>query len=186
MKVCVGLGNPGRKYEETRHNVGFMVMDQLADLCHVAFDQEKFSAQFTKFKFKGEDVILLKPTTFMNNSGLALRQCMDFYKISTKDVLVIYDDVDLPVGKIRLRQKGSAGGHNGIKSIIECIFTNEFDRIRVGIGKDPQIDMVNWVLGKFTSEEKPILKEAIEKSAQAAYYSLTHSFMDTMNAYNKK
>lgn len=186
MKVCVGLGNPGRKYEETRHNVGFMVMDQLAELCHVSFDQEKFSAQFTKFKMKGEDVILLKPTTYMNNSGFALRQCMDFYKISTQDVLVVYDDVDLPVGKIRLRQKGSAGGHNGIKSIIECIFTNEFDRIRVGIGRDPKIDMVNWVLGKFTPEEKPLLKESVEKSAQAAYYSLTHSFMDTMNTYNKK
>lgn len=186
MKVCIGLGNPGRKYENTRHNAGFMVMDRLADLCKVSFDQEKFSAYFAKTKIQNEDVILLKPTTFMNNSGFALRQCMDFYKISTHDVLVIYDDVDLPVGKIRLCQKGSAGGHNGIKSIIQCIFTNEFDRIRVGVGKNPQIDMIHWVLGQFQDDEKEPLKEAVEQSAQAAYYSLTHSFMDTMNQYNKK
>ena len=109
MKIFVGLGNPGKKYENTRHNAGFMVMDELAKLCEVSFDQEKFSAYFAKTKLKGEDVILLKPITYMNNSGFALRQCMDFYKASPEDVTVIYDDVDLPVGKIRLRQKGSAG-----------------------------------------------------------------------------
>lgn len=186
MKIFVGLGNPGKKYENTRHNAGFMVMDELANLCEVSFDQEKFSAYFAKTKFKGEDVILLKPTTYMNNSGFALRQCMDFYKASPEDVTVIYDDVDLPVGKIRLRQKGSAGGHNGIKSIIQCIFTSEFDRIRVGVGKDPQIDMINWVLGKFREEEQKDLKNAVENSAKAAYYSIDHSFMDAMNLYNKK
>lgn len=186
MKIFVGLGNPGKKYENTRHNAGFMVMDELAKLCEVSFDQEKFSAYFAKTKLKGEDVILLKPTTYMNNSGFALRQCMDFYKASPEDVTVIYDDVDLPVGKIRLRQKGSAGGHNGIKSIIQCIFTSEFDRIRVGVGKDPQIDIINWVLGKFREEEQKDLKNAVENSAKAAYYSIDHSFMDTMNLYNKK
>ncbi|WP_297237900.1 aminoacyl-tRNA hydrolase [uncultured Faecalicoccus sp.] len=186
MKIIIGLGNPGRKYENTRHNAGFMVMDELAKLLNVSFDQEKFSAYFAKTKYKQEDVILLKPTTFMNNSGFALRQCLDFYKASTKEVLVIYDDVDLPVGKIRLRQKGSAGGHNGIKSIIECIFTNEFDRIRVGVGKDANIPMINWVLSKFKEEEKEDLDQAVIQSAKAAHYAITHSFMDTMNQYNKK
>ena len=186
MKIIIGLGNPGVKYENTRHNAGFMVLDKLAQKCNLEFNQEKFSAYFAKGKVKGEDVILLKPTTYMNNSGFALRQCLDFYKVGMENVIVIYDDVDLPVGKLRLRQKGSAGGHNGIKSIISCGFSNEFDRIRVGVGKDPQIDMIHWVLGKFKEEERPLLKEAIEQSAQAAYYSLTHSFMDTMNQYNKK
>ncbi|MDO4465963.1 MAG: aminoacyl-tRNA hydrolase [Bacillota bacterium] len=186
MKIIIGLGNIGVKYENTRHNAGFMVIDELAKKCEVEFNQEKFSAYFAKTKIKGEDVILLKPTTFMNNSGFALRQCLDFYKASIKDVLVIYDDVDLPVGKLRLRQKGSAGGHNGIKSIIQCGFSSEFDRIRVGVGKDPQIPMIQWVLSKFRDEEKEDLESAVKNAANAAYFSITHSFSDTMNRYNKK
>lgn len=186
MKIIIGLGNIGVKYENTRHNAGFMVIDELAKKCEVEFNQEKFSAYFAKTKIKGEDVILLKPTTFMNNSGFALRQCLDFYKESISNVLVIYDDVDLPVGKLRLRQKGSAGGHNGIKSIIQCGFSSEFDRIRVGVGKDPQIPMIQWVLSKFREEEKEDLEAAIKNAANAAYFSITHSFGDTMNRYNKK
>lgn len=186
MKIIVGLGNPGTKYENTRHNAGFMVMDRLAKKCNESIWKEKFSAEYIKTRIDGEDVILLKPTTFMNNSGLALRQCMDFFKVSSEDVLVIYDDVDLPVGKLRLRQKGSAGGHNGIKSVIQCIFTSEFDRIRVGVGKDPKIDMINWVLSKFRDEEKEELDKALDSACQAAYYSVSHSFIDTMNRYNKK
>lgn len=122
----------------------------------------------------------------MNESGIALRQCLDFYKASPQDVIVIYDDVDLPVGKIRLRQKGSAGGHNGIKSIIHCIFTQEFDRIRVGVGKDPKISMINWVLGKFRPDEQHEIEEAVDTAAQAAVYAIDHSFSDTMNHFNKK
>ncbi|MBQ0065661.1 MAG: aminoacyl-tRNA hydrolase [Firmicutes bacterium] len=186
MKIIIGLGNIGVKYENTRHNAGFMVIDELAKKLEVEFNQEKFSAYFAKTKVKGEDVILLKPTTFMNNSGFALRQCLDFYKESIKNVLVIYDDVDLPVGKLRLRQKGSAGGHNGIKSIIQCGFSAEFDRIRVGVGKDPKIPMVQWVLSKFRDEEKENLDAAIKNAANAAYFSITHSFDETMNRYNKK
>lgn len=186
MKIIVGLGNPGVKYENTRHNAGFMVMDAIAEKLEMKFDKEKFSSLFAKKKVKGEDVILVKPLTFMNNSGLALRQVMDFYKASPQDVLVIYDDVDLPIGKIRLRQKGSAGGHNGMKSIIHCIFTSEFDRIRVGVGKDPKIDMINWVLSKFRDEEKDELDKAVKNACNAAIFSINHSFSDTMNRYNKK
>lgn len=186
MKLIVGLGNPGVRYENTRHNVGFMVMDELAKLCNTSIDQDKFEAKISKFKVEGEDVILMKPETFMNNSGFALRSCMDFYKIDPKDVLVIYDDKDLPVGKLRIRQKGSAGGHNGVKSIITCIFTQEFDRIRVGIGRNPNYDLADWVLSKFKAEERKDLDEGVAEAAKAAYYSINHPFTAVMNKFNKK
>jgi PTH1 family peptidyl-tRNA hydrolase len=186
MKIIVGLGNPGLKYENTRHNAGFMVMDALAKNLELSFDKEKFEALMAKGKVKGEDVILLKPQTYMNNSGIALRQCLDFYKAGPEDVLVIYDDVDLPVGSIRLRPKGSAGGHNGMKSIIECLFTSDFDRIRVGVGKDAQIPMINWVLSKFRSEEKQPLEEAVALAAKAAQASIKTDFSRVMNQYNAK
>ncbi len=186
MKIIIGLGNPGKEYENTRHNAGFMVMDALAALCDLSFDQEKFSAYFAKGKIHGEDVILMKPTTYMNNSGFALRQVLDFYKESSEDVLIIYDDIDLPVGKIRLRQKGSAGGHNGIKSIIQAMGTSTFDRIRVGTSRDPQIPIIQWVLTNFKSEEKEDLHKAIDAAAHAAYYAIDHTFSQTMNQYNQK
>ncbi len=186
MKLIVGLGNPGVRYDNTRHNAGFMVMDRLAQKAGVSIDKEKFEGKYAKTKIKGEDVIFLKPETFMNNSGFSLRACMDFFKIPASDILVIYDDMDLPVGKIRLRQKGSAGGHNGVKSVITCALTNEFDRIRVGIGRDPQIPIVNYVLSKFRADEKEDLEKAIDEAADAAWYSIDHSFPDTMNRYNHK
>ena len=172
MKIIIGLGNIGREYENTRHNAGFMAMDKLAQMLEMDFNQEKFSAYFSKKKIDGEDIILLKPTTYMNNSGIALRQ--------------LYDDMDMPVGKLRLRQKGSAGGHNGIKSIISHIGTQEFDRIRIGIGKDKMIPVVDWVLGKFPQEQQEDLNHALEQAAKAAKFSIKHSFSDTMNRYNKK
>ncbi len=186
MKIFIGLGNPGTKYENTRHNAGYMVMDQLAKKLGMSYDQEKFSSYFAKAKIKGADIILLKPTTYMNNSGMALRQCLDFYKASMEDVIVIYDDVDLNIGRLRLRQKGSAGGHNGIKSIIQCGFSDQFDRIRVGVGKDSQVPMISWVLSKFKEEEKQPLQEAIERAADACVFSIQHTFTETMNMYNKK
>lgn len=186
MKIIVGLGNPGVRYENTRHNAGFMVLDRIADILHVSIDKEKFEGKYVKTKVDGEDVILLKPETFMNNSGFSLRACMDFFKVPASDILVIYDDMDIPVGSIRLRQKGSAGGHNGVKSVITCALTNEFDRIRVGIGRDPQIPIVNYVLSKFRAEEQDLLREAVDEAARAAIYSITHSFSDTMNRFNHK
>lgn len=186
MKIIIGLGNIGKEYENTRHNAGFMAIDKLADLLNFSFNQEKFSAYFSKGKVDGEDIILLKPTTYMNNSGIALRQCMDFFKCKPQDILVLYDDMDMSVGKLRLRQKGSAGGHNGIKSIISHIGTQEFDRIRIGIGKNPMIPTVDWVLGKFSKEDKENLENALDQASKAAKYSLNHTFQDTMNRYNKK
>ena len=179
MKIIIGLGNIGREYENTRHNAGFMAIDKLAQMLEMDFNQEKFSAYFAKKKIDGEDIILLKPTTYMNNSGIALRQCMDFYKVPSEDILVLYDDMDMPVGKLRLRQKG-------IKSIISHIGTQEFDRIRIGIGKDKLIPVVDWVLGKFPQEQQEDLNHALEQAAKAAKFSIKHSFSDTMNRYNKK
>ena len=179
MKIIIGLGNIGREYENTRHNAGFMAIDKLAQMLEMDFNQEKFSAYFAKKKIDGEDIILLKPTTYMNNSGIALRQCMDFYKVPSEDILVLYDDMDMPVGKLRLR-------HNGIKSIISHIGTQEFDRIRIGIGKDKLIPVVDWVLGKFPQEQQEDLNHALEQAAKAAKFSIKHSFSDTMNRYNKK
>lgn len=186
MKIIAGLGNPGVRYEKTRHNAGFMVIDKLAESLKVTFTQEKFSSLFVKTRVKDEDVILLKPLTYMNNSGFAIRQCMDFYKAAPEDLIIIYDDVDLPVGKIRLREKGSAGGHNGMKSVIHCIFTQEFPRIRVGIGRDPQIEMIDWVLSKFREEEAEELNKALENASKAAEYSITNPFSAAMNLFNKK
>ena len=186
MKIIVGLGNPGVRYQNTRHNAGFMVLDALADKWGLSFNQEKFQAMIATTHIKGEKVILLKPTTFMNNSGFAVRECLDFYKVGPEDIIVAYDDIALPVGAIRLREKGSDGGQKGMKSIIHCIFTDKFARVRVGIGRDPQIKIVDWVLSKFKEEEKEDLQNAINHAASAIDYLMNNSFVETMNQYNKK
>ena len=186
MKLVVGLGNPGKDYEWTRHNAGFMVIDEIAKALNCDIDSKKFKALIGSTKYKGETILLMKPQTFMNLSGEALGEAMRFYKLEAKDIIVIYDDLDLPVGKIRLRPKGSAGGHNGVKSIIQHIHTQEFNRIRVGIDKDARIPVVNWVLSKFRKEEKDALMEAVSNACKATLYALDHSFTDTMSAFNKK
>lgn len=161
MKLFVGLGNPGSKYERTRHNAGFMVIDALSKEWNIELtDEKKFKGQIGRGVVKGEKVILLKPTTFMNLSGESVRAVMDFYDIDIEDLVVIYDDLDLPHGKIRLRLKGSAGGHNGIKSLIAHVKTQEFKRIRVGIDRHPKIPVVDYVLGKFTEDEFSIRSTA--------------------------
>lgn len=185
MKLIVGLGNPGVRYANTRHNAGFMVMDELARMADTTIEKEKFEGKYVKLKIRGEDVIFLKPETFMNNSGFSVKACMDYFKLNPDDILLIYDDKDLPVGTIRLRQKGSAGGHNGVKSVIALTLTDEFNRIRVGIGK-PDIRIVDFVLSKFKEEEKEDLKAGIQAAAEAAWYSIDHDFADTMNHFNKK
>ncbi len=186
MKLIVGLGNPGREYEHTRHNAGFETMDEIAKNVSASITQKKFKALIDKVNLHGESVLLMKPQTYMNNSGEALRAAMDFYHIEPKDLIVIYDDLDLPVGKLRLRQKGSAGGHNGIKSIIAHIKTQEFDRIRVGIDKDARIPTVDWVLGKIRKEDEEAYRASIEQGAKAAIYAIEHSFAEAMNQFNKR
>lgn len=186
MKLIVGLGNPGKEYENTRHNSGFCVMDAIAKECNVEINQKKFKALVAQTRIGKESVLLMKPQTYMNLSGEALIQAVNFYHIDIKDILVIYDDLDLPVGKIRLREKGSAGGQNGMKNIIQHLHTQEFNRIRVGIGKDARVPIIDWVLGKIRKEEQEAYEQAIKQACDAAIYSCSHSFIDTMSAYNKK
>ncbi|MFC3882069.1 aminoacyl-tRNA hydrolase [Bacillus songklensis] len=185
MKLIVGLGNPGRDYEYTRHNIGFMIIDELADRFNIRLDKMKFNGLYGQGIVKGEKVILLKPLTYMNLSGESIRPLMDYYNIEIEDFLVIYDDLDLPQGKIRLRTKGSPGGHNGIKSIQHHLKTQEFKRIRVGIDR-PQNGMkvTDYVLGRFTNEEMVLLKEAIHKSVLASEEWINRSFLEVMNLYN--
>lgn len=184
MKLIVGLGNPTKEYEQTRHNVGFMVMNRLADVMNVSIATSKFKGEYVKFKYKGEDVILLKPMTYMNNSGESVIQVMKYFKIDVEDVLVVYDDMDMPVGKLRLRESGSAGGHNGVKSLIAHMGTQKFKRIRVGIDKHPRIKVIDYVLGHFKKEERPLIDEGIENAVKAIETYLDKDFIAAMNAYN--
>lgn len=185
MKLIIGLGNPGKQYEQTRHNVGFMVIDKLSKELSIPLDRNKFNGIYGIGHISGEKIILLKPLTYMNLSGECIRPLMDYYEINDDELVVIYDDLDLPVGKIRLRSKGSAGGHNGIKSMILHLATQEFNRIRVGIDR-PQNGMKisDYVLGRFTKEEEPGIIEAIDRSANACEKWLSTSFIQVMNEYN--
>ena len=184
MKLIIGLGNPGKEYENTRHNTGFMVLDRLSEKLNIEMTQNKFKGLYGKSKYKGEDVILLKPQTYMNLSGESVRQVMDFFKINQEDILVIYDDLDMPVGKLRLRQSGSAGGHNGVKSIIAHVGTQSFQRIRVGIDKHPRIKVVDYVLGRFQKDEQPLIDQGVEDAVKAIETYLNKGFVAAMNVYN--
>lgn len=186
MKLIVGLGNPGKEYAKMRHNTGFMVLDALSQKLGVTISQSKFKGEYVKFKYHGEDVILLKPMTYMNSSGEAVEAIMHFYKIDVNDLLVIYDDLDMPTGKLRLRASGSAGGHNGIKSIIAHVGTQDFKRIRVGIDKNPLIPTIDYVLGQFTDEQKPLLENGIHNAVNATITYLDKGFNKAMNEFNKK
>ncbi|MBO1515126.1 aminoacyl-tRNA hydrolase [Metabacillus bambusae] len=185
MKLIVGLGNPGREYDQTRHNVGFMIIDKLSEELSIPLDSHKFNGLYGIGHISGEKVILLKPLTYMNLSGECIRPLMDYYEINDDELVVIYDDLDLPVGKIRLRTKGSAGGHNGIKSMILHLATQEFNRIRVGIDRPTNgMKISDYVLSRFSSDEEQGINEAIERSANACEKWLSTSFTQVMNEYN--
>lgn len=185
MKLIVGLGNPGREYELTRHNIGFMAIDELAKRWNISLNEQKFKGVFGAGFVNGEKVILLKPLTYMNLSGESIRPLMDYYKIDVEDFVVLYDDLDIPVGKLRLRMKGSAGGHNGVKSTISHLGTQEFQRIRMGIGRPKNgMKVVDYVLGRFTSEEIPDVNHSIEKAADACEEWLNKPFLQIMNTFN--
>lgn len=184
MKLIVGLGNPGREYKNTRHNVGFMVMDRLADVLNVSISTHKFKGEYVKLKYKGEDIIILKPQTYMNNSGESVIQFMNYFKVNTDDLLVVYDDLDMPVGKLRLRESGGAGGHNGIKSLIAHVGTQSFKRIRVGIDKHPRIQVIDYVLGHFHKDEQVLIDEGIENAVKAIQVYLDKDFTTAMNGFN--
>jgi peptidyl-tRNA hydrolase, PTH1 family len=186
MKIIVGLGNPGKQYEKTRHNVGFEVIDELSKKWSISLDQAKHKGIYGVGMVRGEKVLLLKPLTYMNLSGESISAVMHFFKVEIADVVIIYDDLDLPPGRIRLRQKGSAGGHNGIKSSIAHLGTQEFNRIRIGIGRPiGRIPVPDYVLGRFSSEEWDQVRAMIEKSADACETWLEKPFVQVMNEYNQ-
>ncbi len=187
LKLIVGLGNPGKKYEHTRHNIGFKVIDELEQRLQSPLNQSKFKGLFTMIHHHEEKIILLKPLTYMNVTGECVRPLMDYYHISIENLLVIYDDLDLPVGKIRLRKKGSAGGHNGVKSLIKHLGSSQFKRIRIGIDRPP-VDMAveKYVLGKFSRDEKVMIDQVIEKSADACEYWFNYPFEEVMSKFNER
>ncbi|MYL51590.1 aminoacyl-tRNA hydrolase [Halobacillus litoralis] len=187
MKCIVGLGNPGKKYEETRHNIGFMIIDELASRNQWSLSQKKFNGLFTMERFNGEKIILLKPQTYMNLSGESLRPLMEFYDIEVEDVLVVYDDLDLPPGKIRLRKKGGHGGHNGIRNIIDQLGTKEFKRLRVGVGRpEGSKTVIDHVLGGFSKEEQGPVEESIDHAVKACEAWIEQPFNEVMNDFNVK
>ncbi|WP_040206562.1 aminoacyl-tRNA hydrolase [Neobacillus jeddahensis] len=186
MKLFVGLGNPGKQYDQTRHNIGFEVIDSLSNQLSIPLNQSKLKGLYGMGVHNGEKIVLLKPLTYMNLSGESIRAVVEYYQIELEDLVVIYDDLDLPVGKIRLRQKGSPGGHNGIKSTVAHLGTQQFNRIRIGIDRpQPGMSVPDYVLGRFRSEERPLTEEAVRKSADACVAWLEKPFLQVMNEYNQ-
>ena len=187
MYIIAGLGNPTREYEKTRHNVGFDTIDVLADKLNTSVDEKKFKGLYGRGIIAGEKVILLKPQTFMNLSGESVREAADVYKVDPEHIIVIYDDISLDVGQLRIRKKGSAGGHNGIKNIIAHLGTQEFPRIKVGVGDKPKgMDLADYVLGHFSKEDQAKMDEAFKDAADAAEMILDKGMDAAMNHYNMK
>lgn len=186
MKLIVGLGNIGKQYEKTRHNIGFMIVDAFCNKHNLSFSSSKLKADIIKTKLFGEDVIIAKPTTFMNLSGEAVQLIKKFYNLNNEDILIIYDDLDLDTGKIRLRKSGSSGGQNGIKNILNLLNTQDIKRVRVGISKDKFIPTADYVLGKFSSEQQPKINEAIQIGVNLIEDYIKNDFEYVMNGYNKK
>ena len=184
--LIVGLGNPGKDYERTRHNAGFRAVDLLADQLGCKIDKGKFQGLYGQALYNGTKVMLLKPQTYMNLSGEAVREAVQFYKIPADHVLVVSDDTALAVGKLRIRKGGSAGGHNGLKSLIQHLGTDQFPRVRVGVGEKPHpdYDMADWVLGKFVGEDKKAIDAAVKKAADAIECIIKEGIEKGMNKFN--
>ncbi|BCJ92628.1 peptidyl-tRNA hydrolase [Anaerocolumna cellulosilytica] len=187
MYIIVGLGNPTREYQATRHNVGFDAITRLSDDYNIPLSLKKHKAICGTGYIGSEKVVLAQPQTYMNLSGESVRELVDFYKVSTENVIVIYDDISLEPGQLRIRKKGSAGGHNGIKSIIAHLNTQEFPRIKVGVGDKPAgWDLADYVLSRFTKEEEPIMRDALRKTSEAVKDMLLDGIEPAMNLHNRK
>ena len=184
MYIIAGLGNPGKKYENTRHNMGFIAIDLLADAYDIKVDKLKFKSLVGEGRIAGQRVLLMKPQTYMNLSGEALREAVNFYKIDPEELIVIYDDIAIPPGTFRIRQKGSAGTHNGMRSVVYQLQTDQFPRIRVGIGSEKKVDLIHYVTGGVSKGEKELLEDALEKSAKAAAAIVEKGSDKAMNEYN--
>lgn len=184
--IIVGLGNPGRQYELTRHNAGFLFADLLADKCNVKTDKIQFKAVTATVELGGHKCLLMKPQTFMNNSGEAVKQAAAFYKIPPEKIIVVFDDISLPCGRLRIRRKGSAGGHNGIKSIIYLLNSDNFPRIKLGVGEKPHPDyeLADWVLSNFKKDEILALREAAENACKAVELMVQGETDRAMSSFN--
>lgn len=184
IKMVVGLGNPGKEYVDTRHNIGFKVIESLAEVLKIEVKKKRFSACLGTGEFAGKKLILLKPMRFMNCSGQVVATAAGFYKLELCNLLVVTDDMALPTGKIRVRMKGSAGGHNGLADVIEKLGTENINRLRVGIGQSGEKDAYDYVLGKPKAAEKPLLNEAIIKARDAVLCWIENGIRATMNKFN--
>ena len=184
MKAIAGLGNPGEKYSGTRHNFGFIVVDEFANRNSTVFKAGRGEYVYSKVN---PELILIKPTTYMNNSGYAIKSAMDYFKIDESDLTIVYDDIDLPLGTVRFREKGQAAGHRGIEDVIYHLSSHVFPRVKMGIANDSQMrPSEKFVLRKFRKDEFEIVNEAVEFSCNALEFSLNHSIQETMNKYNRK
>ena len=186
--MIVGLGNPGKEYEKTRHNVGFRSVELVAGQLKTKIDKVKFKALTRMVNHQGKKILLVEPQTYMNLSGAAVSALATYYKVKPDHILVIFDDISLPVGRIRIRRDGSAGGHNGIKSIIQSLGTDQFPRVKVGVGAKPHpdYDLADWVLSKFSAQEEKALAPALEDAAAAALLLLEQGVEKAASAYNGK
>ncbi len=185
--VVVGLGNPGKQYEQTKHNVGFLVIDKLAEKYQIPMTKFQYKAFVGSGTIKNKKVLLVKPQTFMNLSGESVREIVNFYKVPQERFVVIYDDTSLPMGQIRLREKGSHGGHNGIRNIIQLMGTDVFGRIKVGIGEKPNgWDLADYVLAKFEPNDLPLMENGMDKATEAVEWILSKGMQDAMNRMNQR
>lgn len=187
MYIIAGLGNPTREYDATRHNIGFDIITRISDDYNISLDMKKHKSLIGRGMIAGEKVVLAQPQTYMNLSGEAVRELKDFYKVTNDEIIIIYDDISLDVGQLRIRTKGSAGGHNGIKSIISHLGTDEFPRIKVGVGDKPRgWDLADYVLGRFKDEEQETMRESMKKASEACACMIKEDIQSAMNQYNKK
>lgn len=185
MKLLVGLGNPGREYQHTRHNIGFMFADELAKQLNLQFSMSRsMKCEKADFTYQGEKIIIIKPQTYMNLSGEAVLAVSRFYQIDTEDIIVIYDDLDLPLGKVRIRRSGSSGGQKGMKNIIELLNTDQIKRIRIGIGYNEDSDASDYVLGRISEKDFPAVADVMTKAREMFEYMMGHTFEDFMGHYN--
>ena len=184
MYIIAGLGNPGKKYENTRHNMGFIAIDLLAEEFGIKVDKLKFKSLVGEGRIAGQRVLLMKPQTYMNLSGEAIREAVNFYKIEPEELIVIYDDIDIPTGTFRIRKKGSSGTHNGMRSVVYQIQSDQFPRIRVGIGSEKKVDLIHYVTGGVSKSEKELLEDALVKAAKSAACIVEKGIDKAMNEFN--
>lgn len=184
MYIIAGLGNPGKEYAGTRHNVGYDTVDYLAEKYNVSLNKLKFNSVYGETNINGEKVMLVKPVTFMNRSGIAIKEILSFYKIPSENLIVIYDDIDISAGSLRIRPNGSPGTHNGMKSITEHVGNGNFPRVRVGIGRNPDMDLADYVLQKFSTADRDKINPIIEKAADAVAEIISGGTDSAMQKYN--